>query len=79
MKKNKTQPIVGKVLNIKSVNYWWKGLNMGTKLLWSGLTLVVGLPNVLELLNASSQATAVSMIIGGIVMIIGSVVQWLRE
>jgi type IV secretory pathway VirB3-like protein len=45
---------------------------MSGKLLWVGLTFVVGLPAILPVLNLAS-AVPVFVILGGLLMLIGAV------
>ena len=44
---------------------------MSGKLLWTGLTLVVGLPAILTALNVASAVT-VFILVGGVLMLIGT-------
>jgi len=49
---------------------------MSGKLLWSGLTLVVGLPPILSALNLPS---ALVVLLGGLLMVVGAILLLLEK
>lgn len=51
---------------------------MGTKLLWSGLTIMLAVTPILDVMGLNPDVSVISAI-GGAIMILGAVLVWLSK